>query len=182
MWIRFIASHARPAIARAVLAAVFLLVGFEAASAQKSGTIAGTIKPALPNVVVIAANQVTSKVTRAQVASAGTYSLKLRPGAYRLSVESPHVARFDKTQNYGEHALIRDDSLENVIVSEGKETKIDFAVEKLEEKPLVNVPPRKPLGAAGGPSVESEPQTQSDRREVRDRWRIGFPEYDRYGD
>ena len=78
--------------------------------------------------------------------------------------------------------MIRDDSLENVIVSEGKETKIDFAVEKRAENPLVNLPERKPLGAAGEESVESEPQTQTDRRPVRDRWRIGFPEYDRYGD
>jgi hypothetical protein len=55
-------------------------------------------------------------------------------------------------------------------------------VEKLKDEPLVNVPPRKPLGAAGEPTVESQPQTESERREVRDRWRIGFPEYDRYGD
>src|SRR5205814_7899725 len=69
-----------------------------------------------------------------------------------------------------------------VSVSEGKETKIDFAIEKKEEKAPINLPERKPLGAAGNTSVESEPQSQSDRREVRDRWRIGFPEYDRYGD
>ncbi|HYT49873.1 MAG TPA: hypothetical protein VEL78_05740, partial [Pyrinomonadaceae bacterium] len=98
------------------------------------------------------------------------------------SVAPPYTAKFDRTKSYGEHALIRDDSIENVIVSEGKETKIDFAIEKTEGKPIVNVPARKPLGAAGKASVESEPQTQSDRREVRDRWRIGFPEYDRYGD
>jgi hypothetical protein len=30
--------------------------------------------------------------------------------------------------------------------------------------------------------TETEAATGSDRREVRDRWRIAFPEYDRYGD
>lgn len=130
----------------------------------------------------MATNQVNSKVTQAGVGGDGRYSLRLPAGAYRLSVALPYIAKFDKAKNYGAHALIRDDSLENVIVSDGKETTIDFAVEKQAENPLVNLPERKPLGAAGQESVESEPQTESDRRPVRDRWRIGFPEYDRYGD
>src|SRR5256885_427849 len=170
------------ALARLAFVAGLMMVVSAAALGQKRGTISGTITPPASSVVVIATNQVTSRVARAPVKSDGTYSLNIRPGAYRLGVAPPYVAKFEKGKNYGEHALIRDDSLENVIVSEGKETKIDFAVEKIEAKPLVNVPPRKPLGAAGNSSVGSEPQTQSDRREVRDRWRIGFPEYDRYGD
>lgn len=175
----FISSHTR---LRAIAAVVFLALAFASAAAQKTGTISGTIKGTSSGLVVVATNQVTSRFTRLQVTSPGVYSIKLRPGAYRLSVASPYIAVFDRTKNYGDHALIRDGSLENVIVSEGKETKIDFAVEKIEQAPIVIVPPRKPLGAAGGSSVESEPQTQSDRREVRDRWRVGFPEYDRYGD
>jgi len=103
-------------------------------------------------------------------------------GAYRLSVAAPYSARFDPAKNYGEHALIRDDALENVMVVAGQETKIDFEVEKKEAKVVTEVPERKPLGAAGQESVKSEPQTQPGRREVRDRWRVGFPEYDRYGD
>src|SRR3989440_10902131 len=170
------------ALARLAFVASLMMVVPAAALGQKRGTIGGTITPPTPSVVVVATNQVTSRVARAPVKSDGSYSLNIRPGAYRLTVAAPFVAKFDKGKNYGEHALIRDDSLENVIVSEGKETKIDFAIEKIEAKPLVNVPPRKPLGAAGSSSVGSEPQTQSDRREVRDRWRIGFPEYDRYGD
>jgi hypothetical protein len=150
--------------------------------AQQRGSITGTITPVNGSVVVVATNQVTSQVTKSETDTRGHYSLTLRPGAYRLSVEPPFTARFDKTKNYGEHALVREDSLENVIVSEGKETKIDFAVEKIIHPQLVNVPPIKPLGAAGRTSVESQPQTQSDHREARDRWRIGFPEYDRYGD
>lgn len=168
--------------ARLLMTAVFIFVSVAGASAQKRGTIQGKVTPPSADILVLATNQVTSRVTQTQVAADGTYSLRLRPGAYRLSVARLYVARFDRTKNYGAHALVRDDSLENVIVDEGKSTTIDFAVEKIKEEDLVNVSPRKPLGAAGEPSVESEPQTQSDRREVRDRWRIGFPEYDRYGD
>lgn len=162
--------------------ALALLVIVTPAAAQKRGTINGTIQPSAPGVAIVATNQVTSHTTRTTVATGGSYSLKLRPGAYRLSVELPYVAKFDKTKNYGEHALIRDDSLENVIVSEGQETKVDFAVEKRADLPPVNLPERQPSGAAGQASVASEPATQTDRRSVRDRWRIGFPEYDRYGD
>src|SRR5438552_117125 len=169
-------------IARTANVLAFLLVISFVAVAQKRGAITGVVTPPAANFIVIATNQVTSKVTTAPVSGDGRYSLRVHPGAYRLSVARPYRAKFDNAKNYGEHALIREDSLENVIVSEGKETKIDFGVEKIEAKPLVNVPPRKPLGAAGTASVESEPQTQSDRREMRDRWRIGFPEYDRYGD
>ncbi|HXT62783.1 MAG TPA: carboxypeptidase-like regulatory domain-containing protein [Pyrinomonadaceae bacterium] len=164
------------------LAAACIFVMTTAASAQKRGAIAGKVTPASAEVTVVLINQVTSRVTRSRVNADGSYSLSVRPGAYRVGVAHPYVAKFDNTKNYGEHALIRDDVLENVIVSEGKTTNVDFGVEKLKEEPVINVPPRKPLGAAGNPSVQSESQTESDRREVRDRWRIGFPEYDRYGD
>lgn len=152
------------------------------AFSQKSGSISGTIRGATTTTIVVATNQVTSKVTRARVGADGRYSMKVVAGAYRLTVAAPYSAKFDPVKNYGEHALIRDNALENVIVVEGQETKIDFEVEQREAKPLVNIPERKPVGAAGEPSVKSEPQTQPDRREARDRWRIGFPEYDRYGD
>ena len=164
------------------LAAACIFVMCAVGSAQKRGKIEGKITPASPDATVVVVNQVSSRVTRTRVNADGTFSLSVRPGAYRLSVARPYVARFDQAKNYGEHALIRDDTLENVIVSEGKTTTIDFTVEKTKEEPLTAVAPRPPLGAAGQSSVESDSQTQSDRREVRDRWRIGFPEYDRYGD
>jgi len=169
-------------IARTARVLALLLVASWVAVAQTQGDITGVVTPPAANLVVIVTNQVTSKVTTATVSGDGGYSLRVHPGAYRLSVARPYRAKFDNAKTYGEHALIREDSLENVIVSEGKETKIDFAVEKIEAKPIVNIPERKPLGAAGKASVASAPQTQSDAREVRDRWRIGFPEYDRYGD
>lgn len=152
--------------------------------AQQTGTITGTVRglTAQGTVFVVATNQVTSKATRAPIREYGRYTLRLPAGAYRLTVAPPFVAKFDPARNFGEHVLNRGDMLENVIVAEGKETRIDFDVDRSEAKPLTNPPDRKPLGAAGAESVESEPQTQTDRREVRDRWRIGFPEYDRYGD
>jgi hypothetical protein len=167
---------------RPVFVVIFITFATVLSHAQGRGAITGSVAPPTLRVVVIATNQITSRITRAEVDARGTYALKLRPGAYRLSVERPFTAKFDKTKRYGPHALVRDDALENVIVSGGKEIKIDFAIEKPAEKPIVNVPPRQPLGAAGATSVESATQTQSDRREVRDRWRLGFPEYDRYGD
>ncbi len=167
---------------RWALVTALLLTAAISGAAQKRGSISGMITPATAGVSVIATNQVTGRATRTRSGSDGHYSLSVRPGAYRVQAERPYVAIFDRKKNYGEHALIREDSLENVIVGEGKETVVDFAITKWDEQPKVNVPPREPLGAAGPPSVDSEPQTKSERREVRDRWRIGFPEYDRYGD
>src|SRR5689334_7892707 len=183
MWSRtFKSRRVTQAISRIAAITILLTASTIPAQAQRRGSAAGTVTPVSRGVVRVATNQVNSRQTTTQTDAEGKYSLSLRPGAYRLSVAPPFTARFDKAKNYGEHALVRDDSLENVIVSGGKETKIDFVVEKLVPPPLVDVPARKPLGAAGATSVDSEPQKQSDRREVRDRWRIGFPEYDRYGD
>ena len=162
--------------------AVLMLSSAICAFARKNGSITGTVRGAAPGVVLLATNQVTSRITRARVGADGIYAARVSAGAYRVAVALPYVAKFARSKNYGEHALIREDVLENVIVSEGKETKIDFEVEKREAKPLVSTPERKTSGAAGKKSVASEPQTQPDRRAVRDRWRIGFPEYDRYGD
>jgi len=167
---------------RIAMVALLMLTSAICASAQKNGSIKGTVRGSAPGVILVATNQVTSKVTRTRAGADGRYVARVRAGAYRIAVALPYVAKFDKTKNYGEHAVIRDDVLENVIVSEGKETKIDFEVEKREEKAPVSIPERQPSGAAGQKSVESEPPAQADRRAVRDRWRIGFPEYDRYGD
>ena len=52
------------------------------------------------------------------------------------------------------------------------ERKIDFAVADL----------TKEAGAKPGEETAEPAATGSDRREVRDRWRYAFPEYDRYGD
>src|ERR1043166_394849 len=127
-----------------IILAVPLLMATGAAG-QKRGVIAGAPTPPTTGVVVVATNQVPSRVTRARATNDGRYSITLRPGAYRLSIAPPYFAKFDKTKNYGQHALIRENTLENVIVSAGKETKIDFAIEKKDEKAPVNIPERKPL-------------------------------------
>src|SRR5262249_40287422 len=74
------------------------------------------------------------------------------------------------------------DTLENVIVEAGSELKLDIIVEEIKTEKILAPPSDRPTGFAGDKSVESSPQTSRDRREARDRWRAGFPEYDRYGD
>jgi Carboxypeptidase regulatory-like domain len=156
------------------------------AYAQDHGRIAGVVRqgaqPAAA-VEVFVTNQVTSRVTRKRTGPDGTYSLKLAPGAYRLTVSPPHRAKFDPTKNYGQFVLVRGDSLENVIVESGKESSIDIDLEeKAEVGTIPSRPSDEPPGFEGRETVKSQPQVTPDRREARDRWRIGFPEYDRYGD
>ena len=134
-------------------------------------------------VVVVAANQVSSKEKRGRSARDGRYRIQLAEGAYRVFVGGPYSAKFDKNKEYGEFAISRGDTLENVVVTAARETVIDITVE--EKKPLASTDDQvrgKPPGYSGGASVSSEPQQTADRRAMRDRWRIGFPEYDRYGD
>src|SRR5947207_1819270 len=154
--------------------------------AQDSGSIKGTVRMAsgatAAGVVVIATNQVTGKWKLTRSSVNGVYSLRLSAGAYRVSVAAPHLARFDKDKNYGEFAIARGDALENVIVEAGKETVVDIPLDQVEVKEIPGAPRNKPLGNAGRETVLSAPQTAPDRSETRDRWRIGFPEYDRYGD
>lgn len=105
----------------------------------------------------------------------------------------PYEATFPEEKDY--KARNFNASQENVIIEEAKETKLNIPAELKSaspdklitlQTPKAAVNPNdkqdKPLGYAGDRTVESAPQTEPDRREVRDRWRIGFPEYDRYGD
>jgi Carboxypeptidase regulatory-like domain len=155
-------------------------------SAQSQGRIRGTVRNAagepLTGVVVVFANQVTTQVRQAKTSSDGTYSIQLPAGAFRVSVAPPHVAKFEKDKNYGEFAIARGATLENLIVEAGKETALDIVAEIPKPTEITPSPTDKPTGAAGEETVTSDPQTRSDRREARDRWRLGFPEYDRYGD
>lgn len=153
---------------------------------QGAGSITGSVRVAsgapTSGIVVVATNQVTGKWKRTRSNAEGKYSLRLSAGAYRLRVRYPHVAKFDKDKNYGDFALARGEALENVIVEAGKETVVDIPLDQVELKEIPRQPGDTPTGHAGGETVPSEPQTETDRREARDRWRIGFPEYDRYGD
>lgn len=132
--------------------------------AQRSGGLKGVVRNStgapVAGAVVIVTNQVTRKVRRVRSAADGTYSVSLEAGAYRVTLDQPNVAQFDKDKNYGDFAIVRGDTLENVIIQSAQDTTIDI--------PLA--PPQTGTSAL--------PQ----RRETPDRWRVTFPEYDRYGD
>lgn len=186
-----------------------LLASIVCAFAQQKGRLSGVAinqaKAPLAGVVIVVTNQVNRRSHRTKTDAKGEYELSLPAGAYRIKVEAPHVARFLRISNLPERQYVMagetyaaefpsekdykagnfNDAQENVIVVDGKETKLNIPVEiPKEEKPSVNPNDKqdKPTGYAGDDTVESAPQTKPDRREVRDRWRIGFPEYDRYGD
>lgn len=192
--------HTLTQVARTLaLACVLLLPSVpsaraDAVTAQSRGRLAGRIlsddgKVAFGAVgtVVVAVNQVTGRVERGRAKADGSYSMSLPAGAYRVSLGAPDRADFSKGK-YGEFAIARGDTLENVLVEPGGETTLDITLAKPPETTAVAqatpTPAQedKPLGHAGESGVGSAPQTRHDRREVRDRWRVGFPEYDRYGD
>ena len=125
------------------------------------GVVRNTADAPVVGVTVVATNQVTREKHQVRTAADGTYSLRLRAGAYRVRVDHPYLAKFEEGKNYGEFAIPRGDMLENLIVEPGKETSLDIVVDAISESEARKVP---------------------DREEVRDRWRIAFPEYDRYGD
>src|SRR5438132_5566864 len=154
--------------------------------AQSRGRLSGVVRNAsgatVARVTVIVTNQVTSGIWRVSSRVDGIYSLRLPPGAYRIKVADPHSAKFEKGKDYGEFSRPRGDELENVIIEGGKDTHVDIPVEEKQPERLTETREAEPTGYAGKKSTQSEPQTAPDRREVRDRWRVGFPEYDRYGD
>ncbi len=179
-------TNSTPRLRPALFLLVFVAGAYIGVSAQTRGRLTGTVRNptngAVGGVVVVVTNQVSTRTRRVKTNADGTYSLQLAAGAYRVSVASPHAAKFETDKNYGDFAIARGEILENVIIEPGKDTTLDFVADLL--KPAEIPPSRtdKPTGAAGEDTVASEPQTTPERREARDRWRIGFPEYDRYGD
>ncbi len=163
-----------------VIALLLLTATSFTVAQQTSGRITGKVTDtegkALSGVTVTIVNQTSSNTKRVRTNSNGDYRVRLAAGAYRLSVESPFEARFDrgKTAEYGSFSIVICDeakncpTLENIIIDTG-DRKLDFAVAK-PEKEIVT----------GDQPADAKPIP--DRREVRDRWRVGFPEYDRYGD
>lgn len=143
---------------------LLVLVSSVAVCAQKSGRLRGVVRNAegapLAGATVVVTNQVTRRIRRARSSADGTYSVQLPAGAYRITLDQPNVAQFDKDKNYGDFTLVRGDTLENVIIESGQEA-------------VVDIPTAPPQTDAPQP-----PQ----RRETPDRWRLTFPEYDRYGD
>ncbi|HEV7699422.1 MAG TPA: carboxypeptidase-like regulatory domain-containing protein [Pyrinomonadaceae bacterium] len=127
-------------------------------------------------VTVRISNQTTGTLTTRVTKPDGTYSAKLSAGAYSITVAAPYEARFDrgKLADYGTFSNVLCDAskkhcstLQNVIIDGDR--KVDFVVSEPEKET--------PSEVATG---EKKPGPES--REVLDRWRFEFPEYERYGD
>ncbi|MGH9944982.1 MAG: carboxypeptidase-like regulatory domain-containing protein, partial [Pyrinomonadaceae bacterium] len=147
-------------------------------SARLSGVVRNSAKTPIAGVTVTAVNQVTTERERTKTDSSGRYSFKLDAGAYRVMVEAADALPFDQ---------------ENVIVEGGADKTFDIELKPMTPEAakgngngaVAAIDPtagEAPLVYEGPESVESRPPTNSRIREVRDRWRINFPEYDRYGD
>ena len=175
-----------PSIVRILsIASILIAVNCDALG-QGSGRLNGTVRVAsgapVPNVQVVVTNQVNGKWKRMRSNSDGKYSFQLPAGAYRLRLNAPHRAKFEGGKDYGEFSIAKGEILENVIVAPGKEIVVDIPLDQFDFKEIPRDRGDRPTGHAGEETVPSEPQTDAMRREARDRWRIGFPEYDRYGD
>jgi hypothetical protein len=170
----------RLSFAKLIVPTVLFFTGALSALAQTSGgRLVGKVTDAdgkpVAGVVVVATNQSTTRSESDRTGSDGVYSMKLGAGAYRITVEPPHRAAFERGRaEYGVFANTicatagkNCQTLENIII-DGGERKIDFSL----------AAPEKPA-ADGQPAAIAEVE---ERREVRDRWRFAFPEYDRYGD
>ena len=166
--------------------AASIILGLSSAHAQSSGgkltgKVTGSDGKPVAGVIVKATDQTSTQVASQRTRTDGSYSIRLRAGAYRITVAPPFEARFErgKTDEYGVFSNVICDktrklcaTLENVII-DGGERKIDFVVVEPEKEAAA-----KPGDADKAAATKPGP----DRREVRDRWRYQFPEYDRYGD
>src|SRR5437773_1418315 len=119
----------------ATLLTILLFVLAASAFAQSAGRLSGKVSDAdgkaLAGVIVVATNQTSSDESFRRTGSDGSYSLRLRGGAYRVSVRAPYEARFDrgKLSDYGFFTDLICDAqkrcvtLENVII-DGSDRKI----------------------------------------------------------
>jgi hypothetical protein len=176
--------------ARILALTILVILGSGTLAAQQAGgrltgKVTYTDGKAAAGVVLRIINQTSSDTRLIKTKADGSYALRLGAGAYRISVSPPFEARFDrgKAAEYGAFSnLICDETkncpvLENIIIGGDAERKIDFLVVDMNaataDKPAA--------GAPAKPPSPLEPKV-ADQAELRDRWRIGFPEYDRYGD
>lgn len=132
-------------------------------------------KPAA-GVTLVVTNQTSTKQYTKRTQTDGSYAVKLPQGAYSVRVDAPLEARFDrgKLGELGPFAKASCDEtkkkcavLENVIMDADHKLDLVVADPLTEEKPS---------------SGEAAKKLGPERREVLDRWRYNFPEYERYGD
>src|SRR5258706_9497662 len=110
--------------------AVSIIIGSLSVAAQSSGgrltgrTVDKDGKP-VAGVLISVTNQASTEALARRSRADGTFSIRLRPGAYRITIDPPYEARFDrgKTADYGVFSnLICDETkkrcttLENVII------------------------------------------------------------------
>src|SRR3989440_12486729 len=180
----------RSRILSTACAALLLFASAPTAAAQERGRLTGrvlapngTSAAGVGGVTVVAVNQVSTRSYTARTKPDGTYSLQLPAGAYRVRLEAPFKANFERAGKYGPFAIPRGEALENIDVEPGRDTTLDITLAKKEGAPQGTAPPAgkgdesQPNGYAGSSGVKTEGPTRPDRVPVRDRWRIGFPEY-----
>ena len=159
--------------ARLPLFSLLLIALCVGAAHAQDGRINGTVRSAAKTPVagatVTAINQVTTRRATKRTDTGGAFSFQLRPGAYRILVSAPETQIFDR---------------ENVIVEPGQAATVEVELKAAAPAPKVADPAaaEQAAGYTGDGNIMSAAQTNPGRREVRDRWRLAFPEYDRYGD
>src|ERR1051325_157601 len=99
-------------IGRPLQTTAFILLVAASCLAQTTGRLKDVVRSAtnapVANAVVLITNQVTRKVTRVRTNADGSYSVNLAAGAYRLTLDQPNTAAFDKDKNYGDFAIVRE--------------------------------------------------------------------------
>jgi Carboxypeptidase regulatory-like domain len=127
--------NAKNVIRRSVQTTTLLLLVIASclsAFAQRQGRLKGVVRTAAgapaAGAIVVVTNQVTRKTSRVRTGTDGSYSAQLPAGAYRLNLDQPNTAQFDKDKNYGDFAIARGDTLENVILEPDKDTVVDISV------------------------------------------------------
>jgi Carboxypeptidase regulatory-like domain len=158
---------------------------------QQTGRLTGVVRSPqgtpVNGVAIVARNQVTSRWKRVRTGADGRYALRLPAGAYRVTLEAPGFV-FDKDgfnsakdAAGGVYVKAEASGVSNIIVEPGAETTLNLPLKVSKPPaPSATTTPTQPAGTAE--TVEQIPEAPVDRRTVRDRWRIEFPEYDRYGD